>query len=70
MPAALLRQIPRRVAGAGGRRKFAAIRAALRGRWLNVLITDLGVARRLMEDPARDQREGPVVPRERDGNYP
>jgi DNA-binding transcriptional regulator LsrR (DeoR family) len=70
IPADLLRQIPRRVAVAGGRRKFAAIRAALRGRWLNVLITDLGVARRLMEDPARDQREGPVVPRERDGNYP
>jgi DNA-binding transcriptional regulator LsrR (DeoR family) len=55
IPADLLREIPRRVAVAGGRRKFAAIRAALRGGWLNVLITDLGVARRLMEDPARDQ---------------
>jgi DNA-binding transcriptional regulator LsrR (DeoR family) len=38
------------VAVAGGRRKYAAIRAALRGGWLNVLITDLGVARRLVEE--------------------
>lgn len=46
-----LRQIPRRVAVAGGNRKFAAIRAGLRARWFNVLITDLGVARRLIEEP-------------------
>jgi DNA-binding transcriptional regulator LsrR (DeoR family) len=52
IPADLLREIPRRVAVAGGRRKFAAIRAALRGGWLNALITDLGAARRLVDDPA------------------
>lgn len=45
-----LRRVARRVAVAGGRRKYAAIRAALRGGWLNVLITDLGVARRLVEE--------------------
>jgi DNA-binding transcriptional regulator LsrR (DeoR family) len=43
---------------AGGRRKYAAIRAALRGGWLNVLITDLGVARRLVED------QSPSIPRQ------
>jgi DNA-binding transcriptional regulator LsrR (DeoR family) len=40
------------VAVAGGQRKFAAVRAALRGGWLNALITDLGAARRLVDDPA------------------
>lgn len=49
--AAQLRRVSRRVAAAGGQRKYAAIRAALRGGWLNVLITDLGVARRLVEEP-------------------
>jgi DNA-binding transcriptional regulator LsrR (DeoR family) len=47
---AQLRRVSRRVAVAGGRRKYAAIRAALRGGWLNVLITDLAVARRLVEE--------------------
>jgi DNA-binding transcriptional regulator LsrR (DeoR family) len=42
-----LRAIPRRVAVAGGTRKSTAIRAALRGGWVNVLITDLQVARSL-----------------------
>jgi DNA-binding transcriptional regulator LsrR (DeoR family) len=42
-----LRSVPRRVAVAGGDRKFTAIRAALRGGWLSALVTDLGVARRL-----------------------
>jgi DNA-binding transcriptional regulator LsrR (DeoR family) len=50
IPEAQLRDIPRRVAVAGGRRKFAAIRAALRGGWFNVLITDLATAQRLTED--------------------
>ncbi|XVV08624.1 sugar-binding transcriptional regulator [Actinoplanes sp. CA-131856] len=43
-----LRAVPRRVAVAGGARKSTAIRAALRGRWVNVLITDLQVARSLV----------------------
>ena len=43
-----LRAIPRRVAVAGGTRKSTAIRAALSGGWVNVLITDLQVARGLI----------------------
>lgn len=46
-----LRAVPRRIAIAGGRRKFTAIRAALRGGWIDVLITDLGTAERLAEEP-------------------
>ncbi|MBM2614573.1 sugar-binding transcriptional regulator [Actinoplanes sp. LDG1-06] len=47
-PATLMR-VPRRVAVAGGRRKSKAIQAAVRGGWVNVLITDLQVARSLLE---------------------
>jgi DNA-binding transcriptional regulator LsrR (DeoR family) len=51
-----LRTIDRRVAVAGGARKYAAIRAAIRGDWIDVLITDLGVARRLAaEEPSGEQ---------------
>ncbi|GII81266.1 DNA-binding transcriptional regulator [Sphaerisporangium rufum] len=46
-----LRSIPRVVAIAGGSRKYTAIRAALRGGWVDVLVTDLGVARRLAAEP-------------------
>ena len=45
-----LRQVPRRVAVAGGTRKHSAIRGALRGQWVNVLITDVDEARRLLEE--------------------
>ena len=45
-----LAKIPRRIGVAGGERKFSAIRGALRGGWVNVLITDLELARRLVED--------------------
>jgi DNA-binding transcriptional regulator LsrR (DeoR family) len=48
-PAELM-QVPRRVGVAGGDRKFSAIRAALRGKWINVLITDLALAQRLVAD--------------------
>jgi DNA-binding transcriptional regulator LsrR (DeoR family) len=48
-PAALMK-IPRRIGVAGGTRKFSAIRAALRGGWINVLITDLEMAHRLLTD--------------------
>ena len=44
-----LRAIPRRVGVAGGARKFDAIRGAMRGKWIDVLITDLGTAQRLVE---------------------
>lgn len=50
--AATLRAVPRVVAVAGGARKYTAIRAALRGGWLDVLITDLHTARRLADEPA------------------
>jgi DNA-binding transcriptional regulator LsrR (DeoR family) len=45
-----LRRVPRRVAVAGGARKHSAIRASLLGEWVNVLITDVDEARRLLED--------------------
>ncbi|WP_024287363.1 sugar-binding transcriptional regulator [Cellulomonas sp. KRMCY2] len=44
----VLRTIPRRIAVAGGLRKVAAIRGAMRGRWVNVLITDSETARALV----------------------
>ncbi len=50
----------RRVVGiAGGRRKTAAIRGALRGHWINVLITDRATAARLVRSApaARSERQ-------------
>ncbi|MSW59897.1 MAG: sugar-binding transcriptional regulator, partial [Actinobacteria bacterium] len=44
-----LKKIPRRVAVAGGTRKLKAIKAALEGGWVNVLITDYKSARKLAE---------------------
>jgi DNA-binding transcriptional regulator LsrR (DeoR family) len=43
-----LRSTDRCVGIAGGERKFEAIRGALLGRWINVLITDLVTAQRLL----------------------
>jgi DNA-binding transcriptional regulator LsrR (DeoR family) len=43
-------QVPRRVGVAGGASKYRAIRAALRGAWVNVLVTDLDTGRALVED--------------------
>lgn len=45
-----LRAVPRRVGVAGGASKFAAIRGAVRGGWVNVLITDVTTARRLVAE--------------------
>jgi DNA-binding transcriptional regulator LsrR (DeoR family) len=45
-----LRQIPRSVGIAGGQRKLRAILGALRGRWINVLITDRGTAAALVDE--------------------
>jgi DNA-binding transcriptional regulator LsrR (DeoR family) len=45
-----LMQVPRRVGVAGGASKCRAIRAALRGAWVNVLVTDLDTGRALVED--------------------
>jgi DNA-binding transcriptional regulator LsrR (DeoR family) len=42
------RRVERRIAVAGGARKVSAIRAAVLGDWINILITDLAVARALL----------------------
>lgn len=44
-----LREVPRVVGIAGGRAKLRAIRAAVQGGWVNILITDLDTARSLLE---------------------
>ena len=44
-----LRRVPRSVALGGGKRKFAALLGALRGRWVNTLITDQYTAQRLLK---------------------
>ena len=46
-----IRRTRRRIGVAGGGRKFEAIRGALRGGWLNTLITDLRTAERLLAQP-------------------
>jgi DNA-binding transcriptional regulator LsrR (DeoR family) len=46
-----IRGTRRRIGVAGGRRKFEAVRAALRGGWLSTLITDLHTAERLIAEP-------------------
>jgi DNA-binding transcriptional regulator LsrR (DeoR family) len=43
-----LRMVARSVGIAGGQRKHEAIRGALAGGWINVLITDLGTAEALI----------------------
>lgn len=45
-----LRRVRRVIGVAGGVRKTAAIRGALAGKWVNVLITDTAMARRLLEN--------------------
>lgn len=45
-----LRRVPRVIGVAGGRRKTGAIRGALAGKWINVLITDRAMAERLLEN--------------------
>jgi DNA-binding transcriptional regulator LsrR (DeoR family) len=50
-----LRAIPRRIGLAGGPSKHRAIRAAVKGGWVNVLLTDLGTARALLQS---DQESG------------
>lgn len=45
-----IKSIPRVIVMAGGPEKFEGISAALRGRLISVLITDIGIARRLIEE--------------------
>ena len=44
-----LRRVPRSVATCGGKKKFTAILGALRGKWVNTLITDQYTAQRLVK---------------------
>ena len=48
-----LRRIPRRIGIAGGDSKHAAIRAALTGGWVNVLLTDTRTAESLLQSSPR-----------------
>ena len=52
-----LKRVDRVVGIAGGRRKLAAIRGALRGRRINVLITDRTTAERLVKRAAAETRQ-------------
>jgi DNA-binding transcriptional regulator LsrR (DeoR family) len=52
-----LKRVDRVVGIAGGRRKFAAIRGALRGRRINVLITDRSTAERLLKGASAAGRQ-------------
>lgn len=45
-----LKSIPRRIGVAGGVRKLSAVRAALVGGWVNILVTDLQLATQLCRD--------------------
>jgi DNA-binding transcriptional regulator LsrR (DeoR family) len=57
-----LRKVKRSVGIAGGKRKLAAIRGALIGRWINVLITDRHTAERLV--PAKKETRDLTIGRE------
>ena len=46
-----LKNVPRRVGVAGGSEKLEAIAAAVKGGWVDTLITDLETARRLLQSP-------------------
>lgn len=48
-----LSKVKRTIGVAGGTRKLAAIRGALLGRWINVLITDRIIAEKLLAEPPR-----------------
>jgi DNA-binding transcriptional regulator LsrR (DeoR family) len=58
-----LKRANRVVGIAGGRRKTAAICGALRGRWINVLITDRATAERLVRAAAEPGDERHVAAR-------
>ncbi|MDN3270173.1 sugar-binding domain-containing protein [Streptomyces sp. MA15] len=45
-----LKAVERRLGVAGGTNKVSAIRGALRGRWINILVTDAEVARELLTE--------------------
>ena len=49
------------VAVAGGKAKLEAVRGALRGRFMNVLVTDVDVAMALLRGPAQARAGGPAT---------
>ena len=51
-----LRRIRTTIGLAGGKRKFAAILAGLRGKWINTLVTDQYTADRLAKHSAKEQK--------------
>lgn len=51
-----LRRVDRVVAVAGGKRKLPALRGALAGRWIDVLITNRAAAEQLLEDTGGQRR--------------
>lgn len=53
-----LRRVPRVIAVAGGARKSAALRGALAGGWINVLVTDRAMAERLLSGQPAARRAG------------
>lgn len=55
------RAVPRRIGIAGGRRKHAAIEAAIRGGWVNVVLTDVATAKALLNEEDSDDASRPVV---------
>jgi DNA-binding transcriptional regulator LsrR (DeoR family) len=54
MTLAQMQKVKKTIGIAGARRKYAAILGALRGRWVNTLITDRVTAERLVAEPAVD----------------
>lgn len=56
-----LRSVARSVGIAGGRRKMHAIRGALAGRWINVLITDRRTAEALVAEVRAQQLQAPAL---------
>ena len=43
-----LKRVPRRIGIASGDHKMSAIKGAVQGKWINVLITDLSTAEQLL----------------------
>jgi DNA-binding transcriptional regulator LsrR (DeoR family) len=50
MPMEQLKKVDRAVGVAAGKRKYPAILGALRGKWINVLITDRSIAEQLLKE--------------------
>jgi DNA-binding transcriptional regulator LsrR (DeoR family) len=49
MSLAQLKEVKHRIGVAGGKRKLDAIRGALNGSWINILVTDRATARALLD---------------------